>query len=101
MQKGLTSPDKIATEVFFMPAAMPGEKEGTVTNTSRLVQWHDHVCEAPGDSRSDLWFVYHLGRRLKAMYADSHGPRRRGHPGPDLGLSRPRASGRSRTPRRC
>ena len=74
VQKGEIAPDRIGTEVFFLPAAMAGEKEGSVTNTSRLVQWHDHVCEAPGDSRSDLWFVYHLGRRLKAMYADSEDP---------------------------
>jgi formate dehydrogenase major subunit len=71
IRTGQQSPENIDTEVFFLPAAMPGEKEGTVTNTSRLVQWHDHVLEAPGDSRSDLWFVYHLGRRLKALYADS------------------------------
>ena len=63
--------EDIATEVFFLPAALPGEKEGTVTNTSRLVQWHDRVCQAPGDSRSDLWFIYHLGRRLKELYAGS------------------------------
>jgi formate dehydrogenase major subunit len=63
--------------VFFLPAAMPGEKDGTVTNTSRLVQWHDMVCEAPGDSRSDLWFIYHLGQRLKALYAESTEPRDR------------------------
>ena len=74
VQKGEIAPDQIGTEVFFLPAALPGEKEGTVTNTSRLVQWHDHVCEAAGDSRSDLWFMYHLGRRLKAMYADSKDP---------------------------
>ena len=64
-------PEDIATEVFFLPAALPGEKAGSVTNTSRLVQWHDQVCEAPGDSRSDLWFIFHLGRRLKQLYADS------------------------------
>ncbi len=75
VQKGETRPEDIATEVFFLPASMPGEKEGTVTNTSRLVQWHDHVCEAPGDSRSDLWFMYHLGVRLKQMYAGSQEPR--------------------------
>ena len=45
-----------------------------MTNTSRLVQWHDAVCEAPGDSRSDLWFMYHLGKRLRAMYAGSTRP---------------------------
>jgi formate dehydrogenase major subunit len=71
VRKGETTPEEIDTEVFFLPAAMPGEKEGSVTNTSRLLQWHDHVLEAPGDSRSDLWFVYHLGQRLKALYADS------------------------------
>ena len=71
VRKGEVSPEDIDTEVFFLPAAMPGEKEGSVTNTSRLVQWHDAVLEAPGDSRSDLWFVYHLGKRLKALYADS------------------------------
>ena len=71
VRKGEVRPEDIETEVFFLPAALPGEKEGTVTNTSRLVQWHDQVLEAPGDSRSDLWFVYHLGRRLKALYADS------------------------------
>jgi len=67
--------EQIGTEVFFLPSAMAAEKEGTVTNTSRLVQWHDKVCDPPGDSRSDLWFIYHLGRRLKALYADSSEPR--------------------------
>ena len=71
VRKGEVKPEEIDTEVFFFPAAMPGEKEGTVTNTSRMVQWHDKVLTAPGDSRSDLWFVHQLGLRLKAMYADS------------------------------
>ena len=74
VQRGEIAPEQIGTEVFFLPASMPGEKEGTVTNTSRMVQWHDHVCEAPGDSRSDLWFMYHLGHRLKALYAASVDP---------------------------
>ncbi|MBV9251353.1 MAG: molybdopterin-dependent oxidoreductase, partial [Acetobacteraceae bacterium] len=74
VQRGELSPADIATEVFFLPSAMAAEKEGTVTNTSRLVQWHDKVCDPPGDSRSDLWFMYHLGRRLKELYADSTDP---------------------------
>src|SRR3546814_16867746 len=53
-----------------MPAELAGEKEGTFTNTHRLVQWHDKVIDGPGDSRSELWFMYHLGKRLKALYAD-------------------------------
>ncbi len=71
VQRGELTPEDIETEVFFLPAALAGEKDGTVTNTSRLVQWHDAVLEAPGDSRSDLWFIYHLGKRLKQLYAGS------------------------------
>jgi formate dehydrogenase major subunit len=75
IQKGELAPGDIPTEVFFFPSAMGPEKEGTMTNTSRLVQWHDRVCDPPGDSRSDLWFIYHLGRRLKQLYAESSEPR--------------------------
>ncbi len=71
VQRGELTPEQIGTEMFFLPASLSGEKDGTVTNTSRLVQWHDVVLDAPGDSRSDLWFIYHLGRRLKALYAGS------------------------------
>ena len=65
----------IKTEIFLMPASLPGEKEGTYTNTHRLVQWHDKIVEPPADCRSDTWFFYHLGRRLKALYADSLDPK--------------------------
>jgi len=71
VRRGEVRPEEIGTEVFFFPTSLAGEKAGSVTNTSRLVQWHDAVCEAPGDSRSDLWFIYHLGKRLKQLYADS------------------------------
>jgi formate dehydrogenase major subunit len=57
----------IPTEVFFLPAAAHAEKDGCFTNTQRLLQWHDKAVDAPGDARSDAWFVYHLGRRLKQM----------------------------------
>jgi formate dehydrogenase major subunit len=68
--------EDIKTEVFLLPTSIAaGEKEGTFTNTHRLLQWHDKVVDAPGDNRSDLWFVYHLGRRLKALYADSTDPK--------------------------
>ncbi len=90
IQRGELTPEQIGTEMFFLPAALSGEKDGTVTNTSRLVQWHDVVCEAPGDSRSDLWFIYHLGKRLKQLYADSTAAADRGDPGADLGATRER-----------
>jgi formate dehydrogenase major subunit len=74
-QRGELKPEDIATEVFFLPASIGPEKAGTVTNTNRLVQWHDAVCKAPGDSRSESWFIYHLGVRMKRLYADSKRPR--------------------------
>ena len=67
-------PGEIGTEVFFIPAASIAAKEGTFTNTQRLIQWHDKAVDPDGDSRSDLWFVWNLGRRLKAMYAGSDTP---------------------------
>ena len=38
-----TDPKTIPTEVFFMPAATLPEKDGTLTNTQRLLQWHDQA----------------------------------------------------------
>ncbi|MCA1647320.1 MAG: molybdopterin-dependent oxidoreductase [Chloroflexi bacterium] len=75
VHSGDLRPQDIKTEMFLMPASMPGEKEGTFTNTHRLVQWHDKVVEPPGDCRSETWFFYHLGRRLKELYADSLDPK--------------------------
>jgi formate dehydrogenase major subunit len=68
----------IKAEVFFFPSAQVAEMDGTFTNTQRLVQWHDKAADPPGDCRSDIWFTYHLGKRLKAMYANSNEPRDQG-----------------------
>jgi formate dehydrogenase major subunit len=68
---GAPPPSDIKTEVFFIPAAAAPEKEGTLTNTQRLIQWHPMAMDPTGDCRSDAWFVYNLGKRLKELYADS------------------------------
>ena len=68
---------KIKTEIFLLPAAASTEKEGCFTNTQRLLQWRDKAVDPPGDARSDLWFVYHLGRRLKKLYNGSIEPKDR------------------------
>jgi formate dehydrogenase major subunit len=59
------------TEVFFMPAASHVEKSGTFTQTQRMLQWRDKAVEPQGDQRSELWFAYHLGRRLREKLAGS------------------------------
>jgi formate dehydrogenase major subunit len=68
---------KIKTEIFLLPAAASTEKEGCFTNTQRLLQWRDKAVDPAGDARSDLWFVYHLGKRLKELYANSTAPKDR------------------------
>jgi formate dehydrogenase major subunit len=63
--------EDIGTEVFFLPAAAHTEKDGSFTNTQRLLQWHHAAVEPAGDARSDLWFAYHLGRRIREKLAES------------------------------
>jgi formate dehydrogenase major subunit len=69
---------KIKTEIFLMPAAATTEKQGSFTNTQRMLQWRDKAVDPLGDARSDLWFVYHLGKRLKELYAGSQAWRDQG-----------------------
>ncbi len=61
----------IKTEVFFMPAAAHTEKDGSFTNTQRMLQWHHAAKEPDGDARSELWFTYHLGRIIREKLANS------------------------------
>ena len=68
---------EIGTEVFFLPAAAHTEKDGTFTNTQRLLQWHHKAVEPSGDARSELSFYYHLGRIIRSKLAGSTDPRDR------------------------
>jgi formate dehydrogenase major subunit len=77
IDSGELRPEDIKTEVFFFPAAAHTEKDGTFTNTQRLLQWHHAAISPPGDCRSELHFMYHLGRRLKDLYRGSNDPKDR------------------------
>jgi formate dehydrogenase major subunit len=77
VESGELSTEDIGTEVFFLPAASHVEKEGTFTNTQRLLQWREKALDPKGDCRSDLWFTYHLGRRIRERLAASTEPRDR------------------------
>ncbi len=77
IETGELRTEDIATEVFFLPAAAHTEKEGSFTNTQRLLQWHHQAVEPAGDARSDLWFYFHLGRIIRAKLAGSTDPRDR------------------------
>ncbi len=71
IETGELRTEDIGTEVFFLPAAAHTEKSGSFTNTQRLLQWHHQAVEPAGDVRSDLWFTYHLGLRIRAKLAAS------------------------------
>ena len=77
IETGELATEEIGTEVFFLPAAAHTEKDGSFTNTQRLLQWHHKAVEPPGDARSDLWFYFHLGRIIRAKLAGSTDPRDR------------------------
>jgi formate dehydrogenase major subunit len=65
IETGELTTEAIPTEVFFMPASSHVEKDGSFTNTQRLLQWHFKAVEPKHDCRSELWFYYHLGRKIR------------------------------------
>src|SRR5579884_2596265 len=71
VESGELKPEEIATEIFFLPAATHTEKDGSFTNTQRLLQWHWQAVEPKEDCRSELWFYFHLGRLIKQKLEDS------------------------------
>ncbi|EFE65358.1 formate dehydrogenase alpha subunit [Streptomyces viridosporus ATCC 14672] len=74
IETGELRTEDIGTEVFFLPAATHTEKDGSFTNTQRLLQWHHQAVEPAGEARSDLWFTFHLGRIIREKLAASTDP---------------------------
>jgi formate dehydrogenase major subunit len=73
-----TDPKDVKTEVFFIPAAPAAEKDGSLTNTMRLIQWHEAAVTPPGDVQTDAQFVCTLANRMQKLYAGSKKNRDRG-----------------------
>ncbi len=64
----------IKTEVFLLPALGSFEKEGSVTNSGRWMQWRWKGADGPGEAMDDLWMQDQLARRLMNLYAAEGGP---------------------------
>ncbi len=62
------NPKDIKTEVFLLPAAFSYEKEGTVANSSRWIQWRWMAVEPPGQAKSDLWIADRLFKAIRKEY---------------------------------
>ncbi len=48
----------------ILPATAWPEKDGTVTNTDRMVQIGRKALDAPGEAKPDLWIIQEIARRL-------------------------------------
>ena len=48
----------------ILPATAWPEKNGSVTNTDRMVQMGRQALDAPGEARPDLWIIQELARRM-------------------------------------
>ena len=75
IERGELRTEEIPTEVFFLPATSHVEKDGSFTNTQRLVQWHYKAVDPKGDCRSELWFYYHLGLKIRERLEQSQDPK--------------------------
>jgi len=87
-------PSKIQTEVFRLPTNCFAEENGSLTNSSRWLQWHWKGAEPPGDARSDLQIMGELFTRLRAAYRAEGGA----FPDPIVNLSWPYAQPNSPDP---
>jgi formate dehydrogenase major subunit len=71
IETGEMKTEDIETEVFFFPAAAHVEKDGTFTQTQRMLQWHHKAVDPPGEAQSELEFFYLLGQKLRERLAGS------------------------------
>lgn len=66
-------PSKIKTEVFMLPAAVSVEKEGSITNSGRWMQWRYAGPKPLGNSKPDGDIIMELGNMLKEAYKKDGG----------------------------
>ena len=63
-------PGDIKTEVFMLPACVSVEKEGSITNSGRWMQWRYQGPKPMGSSRPDGDIIMALGEKIKEVYRD-------------------------------
>jgi len=71
------NPADIQTEVIILPAAGSYEKEGSISNSGRWVQWRYKAVDPPGEAMPDLEAINMVMEKLKELYeADTSAPNR-------------------------
>ncbi len=66
-------PAKIQTEVFMLPVTSWAEEEGSVTNSSRCIQWKWKAADPYFESRTDIEILADLFVRMRKMYEKDGG----------------------------
>ncbi len=56
----------------ILPASAFPEKDGSFTNTDRLVQMGRKAVNPPGDARQDLWIIQQIAQRVGLNWNYSH-----------------------------
>jgi len=63
------NPKAIKTEVFFLPCAVSVEKEGSITNSGRWMQWRYKAANPPMGTKPDGEIMVELFDKIRALYA--------------------------------
>jgi formate dehydrogenase major subunit len=87
-------PKSIQTEVFELPTTCFAEDEGSLSNSSRWLQWHWPAQPPPGEARTDIDIMAALYARMKRLYQQEGGA----FPDPILNLNWPYALAEEPTP---
>lgn len=66
-------PKKIKTEVFLLPCAASMEKEGSITNSGRWMQWRYKGANPPGEARADGEIIHQLYLKIRELYEKEKG----------------------------
>ena len=56
----------------ILPASAFAEKNGSFTNTDRLVQMGRQALNPPGDAKQDLWIIQQIGQRMGLQWNYQH-----------------------------
>jgi formate dehydrogenase major subunit len=67
------NPSEVKTEVFMLPCSVSVEKEGSITNSGRWMQWRYKAAEPPGSARPDGDILIELFEKVRNLYEKDSG----------------------------
>jgi formate dehydrogenase major subunit len=66
-------PEEIETEVFMLPCAASMEKEGSISNSGRWMQWRYKAVSPPGEAMPDGEIISELYHEVRKLYEKEGG----------------------------